>query len=74
MYINDDTIPFFDETHFTNNIDITLDGDLTKFEEVRRVLQMNGLDIVKGTREMKALVIKDRGASSFKLQVNGNRK
>lgn len=52
-------IPYFNETDITTKIDITMDCDMTNFEAVVKELQKNGLDLVKGTRKMKVVVIKD---------------
>jgi hypothetical protein len=51
--------PFYDETGINGNIDITLDADLTRFEEIKRELQKHDLDLVKGPKEMQVLVIRD---------------
>jgi len=51
--------PFYDETGIIGNIDIIVDADLTKFEEVKRELQKHDLDLVKGPKEMDVLVIRD---------------
>lgn len=56
---NNQQFIFIDDTGISNNIDITLDADMTSYETVRRVLQKNGLDLVKATKEMKVLVIRD---------------
>lgn len=56
---NNDRLPYLDETGFSFNIDFTIDTDMTSFDSVRAVLRENGLDLLKGTKEMKVLVIKD---------------
>jgi thiol-disulfide isomerase/thioredoxin len=50
--------PFIDETGIKSNIDITLDALMTDLDDVRRGLQKNGLDLVKGEKEMKVIIIK----------------
>ena len=46
------------ETGIQGNIDITMDALLTDRNQVIRELRKNGLDLVKGTRVMKVLVIR----------------
>jgi thiol-disulfide isomerase/thioredoxin len=55
--------PFIDETGLQGNIDFTIDADMTSIEDVRRELRKQGLDLVRDTREMKAIVIRDPGTS-----------
>jgi uncharacterized protein (TIGR03435 family) len=50
---------FVDETGLTGNIDFTIEADMTNLEDIRKQLQKQGLDLVKGEKEMKALVIRD---------------
>jgi thiol-disulfide isomerase/thioredoxin len=52
--------PFVDETGITGNIDFSIDADMTNLEDVRKALQKQGLDFVRGTHEMKVLVIRDQ--------------
>ena len=52
-------LAFIDETGIKDKIDITLEADMTNLEAVRQALQKQGMDLVKGTREMKVLVIRD---------------
>lgn len=51
--------PFFNATGIDHNIDITIDADLTNFEDVRIELRRNGLDLVQSSKRMKVLVIRD---------------
>lgn len=51
--------PFQDETGIMGNIDITLEGVLTDFNDFKRALKENGLKLVKGKKEMKVIVIRD---------------
>ncbi|HMH21381.1 MAG TPA: TlpA disulfide reductase family protein [Puia sp.] len=50
--------PFIDETDINSNIDITMNCIWTRLSDVKMALKLNGLDLVKGEREMKVLVIK----------------
>ena len=54
-----DEPPFFDETGITGKIDFKMDALMTDLEQVKKELQKNGLDLVKGEKEMKVLVIRD---------------
>ncbi|WP_299672841.1 TlpA disulfide reductase family protein [uncultured Polaribacter sp.] len=51
--------PFIDETGIDFRIDFELEAILTDFEDVKRGLQKSGLDLVKGEKEMKVVVIRD---------------
>lgn len=48
-----------DGTNISYNIDIDFEAAKTDFDDVRKALQKNGLDLVKGEKEMKVLVIRD---------------
>jgi len=50
--------PFINETGIYGNIDISINALLTDFIDFKRALNENGLDLVKGEKEMKVLVIK----------------
>jgi thiol-disulfide isomerase/thioredoxin len=50
---------YLDETGITGNIDITLDCIMNDLTDLRKALQANGLDLVKGEKEMKVVVIWD---------------
>jgi thiol-disulfide isomerase/thioredoxin len=50
--------PFVDETGIKASVNITLDCDLTNFESLKTALKQNGLNLVRGTREMMVIVIK----------------
>jgi thiol-disulfide isomerase/thioredoxin len=56
---NKEQLAFLDDTGIEWNIDITLDTDMTCLECVRKELQKYGMDLVKGKKEMKVLVIRD---------------
>jgi peroxiredoxin len=56
----DEDAVFFDETGITSHIDMTMDADMTNIEDVNRSLSKYGLQIVRGTKEMKVMVIRDR--------------
>lgn len=51
--------PFIDETGITSNIDLEVDAILTDLKDFRNSLRKNGLDLVKGKKEMKVIVIRD---------------
>ena len=50
---------FIDKTGLTGNIDITLDADMTNMDDVRKALQNEGLDLIRGKKKMKVLIIRD---------------
>jgi thiol-disulfide isomerase/thioredoxin len=54
-----DLRPFLDDTGILSNIDITIDADLTDFNDIQRALRNNGLEFELGKKEMTVLVIKD---------------
>ncbi len=58
-YIGTGQPPYFNETGIPYNIDLKMDCDMTNREAVRKELQRNGLDLVKGTRKMQVVVIRD---------------
>jgi thiol-disulfide isomerase/thioredoxin len=51
--------PFIDATGLTGNIDFTISADMTKMVQVKEALRKQGLDLVKDTRRMKVLIIRD---------------
>jgi thiol-disulfide isomerase/thioredoxin len=51
--------PFIDSTGISDNIDFTIDADMTNFDHVRKELQKNGLDFILSKKKMKVLVIRD---------------
>ncbi len=53
-------IPVIDKTGIEGNIDLNIDAELKNFEAVRKSLQKSGLDIIKGTKEMKCIVLRDK--------------
>jgi peroxiredoxin len=55
-----ETIPFIDGTGITTNIDITIQADLTNLASVKKELNKNGLDLIKATKRMQTLVIRDQ--------------
>lgn len=63
VYYQDSFIPFFDETNYKNNIDITIpwsdDVKDISFENVKKVLNKYGLGIVEEYRNLEMLVISD---------------
>jgi len=52
-------VPFIDATGMTENFDLTLEADMANIDDIKRALKKQGLDLVRGTHEMKALVIRD---------------
>jgi thiol-disulfide isomerase/thioredoxin len=50
---------FVDESGIVDKIDISINAILTDIEEVKKELQKNGLDLIKGEKEMKRVVIRD---------------
>ncbi|NAY91423.1 redoxin domain-containing protein [Muricauda sp. JGD-17] len=49
--------PFVDETNIKGNIDIRLNAIHTDLMDLRRALNENGLDIVRGQKKMKVIII-----------------
>lgn len=58
-YHNIKELPILDETGISGNIDIDMDCVFSDMNEVKRELMKNGLDLVKGEKDMKVLVISD---------------
>jgi hypothetical protein len=52
-------LPFVNETGIDENIDIKFDAIMTDLEDVRRALRESGLNLEKGWKEMKVLVIRN---------------
>ncbi len=52
-------VPFVDETGIDYHIDIDVDIVYQSFEDIRKVLNKVGLDVERGEREYKVLVIRD---------------
>jgi len=57
--VTNDGSPLLDETGIKDNIDITAEWLRNDLDSIRKSLQKNGLDLVKGTKNMKVLLIKD---------------
>ena len=51
--------PFIDETGIKGNIDISLDCVLTNLDDVKKALGKYGLNLIKGEKDMKVIVIRD---------------
>lgn len=51
--------PFIDDTGIEGNIDLDIEGELTDFEELRKRLKVKGVELKKGKKEMKVVVIRD---------------
>jgi hypothetical protein len=58
-YHADKQAPIIDETAIDYNIDITLDAIMTEFNDVRRGLRRNGLDLILSRKKMAVLVIRE---------------
>lgn len=52
-------LPFVDATGIAGNIDITINAMLDSMEDIKKEYNKNGLDIVKGEKEYKVIVIRD---------------
>ncbi|MBS1682215.1 MAG: redoxin domain-containing protein [Bacteroidetes bacterium] len=50
---------FVDETGVSGNIDFTFEADMTDIQDIRKNLQKQGLDLVRGEKELKVIVIRD---------------
>lgn len=50
-------LKLFNETGYWGNVDIKLDVLIADFNEIRKMLQLHGLDIIEGNRKMKVLEI-----------------
>jgi thiol-disulfide isomerase/thioredoxin len=63
LYLHDPFMPFFDETNYRQNIDITLPWsdnlDEVSYDEVRKTLNKYGLDLVEEYKDLEMLVITD---------------
>jgi thiol-disulfide isomerase/thioredoxin len=51
--------PFINESAIDYTIDITIDALMDDLADIRKSLQKNGLDLVQGEKEIKALIIRD---------------
>lgn len=58
-YISNKYTIFIDETRLTGNIDLEIDTLMTNWDELRKGLRRNGLDLIPGVRTMKVLAISD---------------
>lgn len=56
----DSGIAFIDETFYTGNVDMHLTGDLKNISNLRKQLQLYGLDLKESNRELDVLIIKDK--------------
>ncbi|MEJ0055979.1 MAG: DUF3738 domain-containing protein [Bacteroidota bacterium] len=59
FYFPHDEDHVVDETGITGNIDFSLDADMTNVEDVRKAIQKQGFDLVKGKKMMKVVVVRD---------------
>lgn len=51
--------PFFDKTEIVENIDISIEGDITNWDGINEALNKHGLRLVKERMEMRVIVITD---------------
>lgn len=65
-YIHDNMPLIINETGVTFGIDIKLDIDLTDYDQVKKALNAYGMDIKKGTKEMRVIVIRDPKSNSIR--------
>lgn len=56
---NDDRIPYLNSTGIDFCVDANIQTDMTDFTSVQNALNQYGLSLVKGTADMKVLVIRD---------------
>jgi thiol-disulfide isomerase/thioredoxin len=56
---NQNEPPIFDETGLDFNVDLTIDAILHELGDVKNSLRKSGLDLVKGEKKMKVIVISD---------------
>ena len=50
---------FIDETGINYNIDLKIDAVMTDIHDIQKELQKYGLNLVKGEKEMKVIVVRD---------------
>lgn len=55
---NANHLPYINETGIST-INFSIDTDMTDLESIRKILTKNGLDIVKSSKTMKVMVIRD---------------
>lgn len=56
----------FNETGIEGNIDIEMNCLQTDFNDIKRALKMNGLNLIATEKEMKVIVIKDKPENNFR--------
>jgi thiol-disulfide isomerase/thioredoxin len=54
---------FIDDTGINYNIDLDLKANMTDINDIRKALRKNGLDLVKGEKWLKTIVIRDQKGS-----------
>jgi uncharacterized protein (TIGR03435 family) len=60
FYLKDvQTIPFIDATGLDSNFDLSINADMTDFNDVKKSIRKQGLDLVEGTHQFQVLVIRD---------------
>jgi hypothetical protein len=58
-YQNSKQLPFFDNTDIDFNIDISIDAVLGDLSQIKSALNKYSLDLVKGVKRMKVIVIRE---------------
>lgn len=53
------TYPFFDETGIQYDVDVTVNADVTNFEQIKQALRGQGFDLVLGKRMTNVLIIRE---------------
>lgn len=59
FYISDGQPPFIDASGIAGRIDFSIDADLTNIGAIKKALQEQGLDLIRSTKQMKVMVIRD---------------
>ncbi|MEQ1586215.1 MAG: TlpA disulfide reductase family protein [Cyclobacteriaceae bacterium] len=50
---------FIDDTGISSNIDFSIDADMTNLHDIRKELKKQGLDLVRGHKDLRVIVISD---------------
>lgn len=59
-YLNEtEKYPFLDATGISGNVDITIDADMTNFQDIKKALNKQGMDLILSTSKMQVLIIRD---------------
>src|SRR5690606_5098720 len=60
-YLSHLSKPVIDQTHYTENVDLMLNADMSDLKSIRKALALYDLDLVPATHEIEVLVITDSG-------------